>query len=370
MRILHVTDVYRPRVGGIEVFVEELARRQSAAGHDVTILSPTPGAKEANPGPIEVIRVPNLGPWPLPFLPRRDLHLASYDAVHAHLSVVSPFSTRVAKAAVAVGAPTIATVHSMWTGREAWVRLVGGIADWGSWAVRWTAVSSVAAASMRSCLGAGTLVDVVPNAVDVDWWRALAPVPEPTRPFTVVAVMRLAGRKRPIPLLEALARMREAVPAAVPLRAVIVGEGPLEDKVRAHVDHLGLGDWVELAGALSRGDIRELYRRADVYAAPCHQESFGIAALEARAAGLPVVAMRSGGVGEFVAHGLEGLLCHDDEELSQAFTVLATDVELLRDLAAHNLAHPPRMDWQTTLDGFTAAYLRADQNSRSRSAPR
>lgn len=360
MRILHVTDVYRPRVGGIEMFVEELAQRQVAAGHEVTVLSPTRGGPGADPGPIEEIRVPNPAPWPLPLLPRRDLHLSSYDVVHAHLSVVSPFSSRVAKAAVAAGTPVIATVHSMWTGREGWVRLVGAIAGWDRWPVRWTAVSSVAAASMRDCLGEQTPVDVVPNAVDVDWWRALQPIHDTSRPFTVVAVMRLAGRKRPLELLDALVAMRDQVPAEVPLRAIIVGEGPLVERVRSHLEHLGLSDWVELAGPLSREEIRELYRSADVYAAPCHQESFGIAALEARAAGLPVVAMRSGGVGEFVRHGVEGLLCHDDEELARALTLIATDAELGQEMAAHNLAHPPPMDWQSTLDGFEAAYARAD----------
>ena len=358
MRILHATDGYRPYVGGIEMFVEELAQRQIVAGHEVTVLSSTAGPSDS--GSIDVIRTPTPAPWPLPFLPRRDLHLSSYDVVHAHLSVVSPFSSRVAKAAVAAGTPTIATVHSMWTGREGWVRLVGAIAGWDRWPVRWTAVSSVAAASMRDCLRPQTPVDVVPNAVDVDWWRAQSPLPDASRPFTVVAVMRLAGRKRPLELLDALVEMREQVPSSVPLRAVIVGEGPLEERVRHRVEQLGLGDWVELAGPLSRDGIRELYRSADAYAAPCYQESFGIAALEARAFGLPVVAMRSGGVGEFVQHGVEGLLCHDDEELARALTVLATDPDLARTMAAHNLAHPPPMDWQATLDGFEAAYARAD----------
>jgi glycosyltransferase involved in cell wall biosynthesis len=212
---------------------------------------------------------------------------------------------------------------------------------------------------MRDCLGDQTPVDVVPNAVDVDWWRALSPLDDP-RPFTVAAVMRLAGRKRPLELLDALVEMRYQVPAETPLRAIIVGEGPLEEKLRGHIDHRGRGGWVELAGPLSRDEIRELYRSADAYAAPSYQESFGIAALEARSAGLPVVAMRSGGVGEFVQHGVEGLLCHDDEELSRALSVLATDPDLCREMADHNLASPPPMDWQTTLDGFEAAYARAD----------
>jgi glycogen synthase len=41
MRILHVTDGYRPRVGGIEIFVQDLARRQAEAGHDVSVLTAT-----------------------------------------------------------------------------------------------------------------------------------------------------------------------------------------------------------------------------------------------------------------------------------------------------------------------------------------
>ncbi|MCW2836037.1 MAG: glycosyl transferase [Marmoricola sp.] len=362
MRILHVTDVYRPRVGGIEMFVEELAARQSAAGHDVTVLSATADRSGTVPsGPVRVIRTPPPAPWPLPFLPRRDLLLPSYDVVHAHLSVVSPFSSRVAKAAVACGTPTIATVHSMWSGREGWVRLVGSIAGWAQWPVRWTAVSSAAAASMRGPLGQDTQIDVVFNAVDVDWWRALERDRDASRPFTIAAVMRLAGRKRPLPMLEALAVLREEVPDEIPLRAVIVGEGPLEDRLRAHNDQLGTSDWVDVAGPKSRDEIRDLYRVADAYVAPSYQESFGIAALEARAAGLPVVAMRSGGVGEFVQHGVEGFLCHDDDEMVRALTVLATDAEVRERLSGHNIAHPPPMDWHMTMDGFEAAYAQADR---------
>jgi glycosyltransferase involved in cell wall biosynthesis len=362
MRILHVTDFYRPKVGGIEMFVEELAQRQSAAGHDVTVLTEMrdrSGAPTA--GPVRVIRTPTPTPWAMPFLPRRDLDLPSYDVVHAHLSIATPFSSRVAKAAVAVGTPVIATVHSMWTGREGWVRIIGAIAGWHDWPMRWTAVSGAAAETMYPLLRAETSVGIVHNAVDVDWWRSLEHVEDASRPFTVAAVMRMTGRKRPIPLLDSLARVRAELPPDTQLRAVLVGEGPLEDKVRAHVDRLDLGDWVELAGPLSRQQIRELYTRTDAYLAPSYQESFGIAALEARAAGLPVVAMRTGGVGEFVQHGQEGFLCHDDDEMVQALTLLAVDRDLRRTMSAHNLAHPPPMDWQRTLDGFEEAYAWADR---------
>lgn len=373
MRVLHVSDVYRPRIGGIEMFVEELAERQVAAGHDVSVLSlATDGARpgvETGASGVTLRRAPSRAPWPLPFVPRGGLvDLTAYDRVHVHLSVVSPFSTKVAQAAVRAGVPTIATVHSMWDGREGWVRTVGLIAGWDRWPVTWTAVSAAAAATMQGVLGARTPILVVPNAVEVDWWRARQPVADRSRPVTVVAVMRLAGRKRPLQLVEALARSRQAVPAEVPMRAVVVGEGPLEERLRARIDALGVGGWVELAGARSRAEIRDIYRDADLYAAPSQQESFGLAALEARAVGLPVVAMRHGGVGEFIRDGIEGVLCDDDDALAEAFTRLATDRELRERLAGHNRAQAPVHDWARTLEGFEGAYAHADQQARSASA--
>jgi glycosyltransferase involved in cell wall biosynthesis len=363
MRILHATDGYRPYVGGIEMFVEELAERQVAAGHDVTVLTLTrPGPDSHDDGPVRVIRTPQPGPWPLPFLPGRHLfEVSAYDVVHAHLSVASPFSTRVAQAGVRAGVPTITTVHSMWNGREGWVRTIGAIAGWNRWPVEWTAVSAAAAAAMESSLAPGTPVRVVPNAVEVPWWREHPAVPEPGRPVTLVTVMRLAGRKRPLQLLDVLARVRETVPGTVPLRAVVVGEGPLEDKLRARIGVLGLGDWVELVGACTREQIRELYRHSDVFVAPSHQESFGLAALEARAAGLPVVAMRSGGVGEFVADGVEGILCQDDDAMTAALVDLAADDGLRETMKSHNQTHAPPLDWSVPLAGFEAAYALADR---------
>jgi glycosyltransferase involved in cell wall biosynthesis len=361
MRILHVSDCYRPQVGGIEMFLEELAGRQAAAGNDVTVLTPTAASSSGagSTGSVEVVRVPTHSPVPLPRLPRRDLDLQSYDVVHVHLSVASVFSTRVAQAAAGLGVPVVATVHSLWTGREGWVRIIGAIAGWSHWPMRWTAVSAAAAAAMRGPLGPGTRVDVVPNAVDVGWWSACEPIEDASRPVTFVSVMRLAGRKRPLALLEAFAAARRAVPAEVAVRLVVVGEGPLEPRLRARIAERALDDQVTLVGGLSRERIRELFRNADGYVAPSHQESFGIAALEARAAGLPVVAMRSGGVREFVRHDVEGLLCEDDDDLADAMAALATDDALRHRLAAHNRSRRPAMDWSSALEGFRAAYASA-----------
>ncbi len=59
----------------------------------------------------------------------------------------------------------------------------------------------------------------------------------------------------------------------------------------------GMNGWVSLPGRYSRDQIHELLASADVFVAPAPRESFGLAALEARVAGVPVVARTQSGVG-------------------------------------------------------------------------
>jgi glycosyltransferase involved in cell wall biosynthesis len=356
MRIVHITDVYRPQVGGIEIFVDDLAHRQAAAGHDVTVLTPTPALLgETTSGPVTVVRA---GSSSKVLAGRDALRLGRYDVAHVHLSVVSPFSTLVAQAGVAAGTPTVNTVHSMWKGREAWVRAVGMLAGWNRWPVVWTSVSSAAAADVCRVLPSDHRVVVVPNAVDVAWWREVDRSAELATggPVTLMTVMRLVGRKRPLPFVRILREVRGKVPAEIPIRAVIVGDGPLEARTRDALRRRGMDRWVSLPGRLSRGQIRDLYRTADAYVAPAELESFGIAALEARAAGLPVVAMGSGGVADFITDGVEGFLCGDDNEMARTVAELVLDVERRSAMAAHNAAVAPNLDWEAVVDRFDVAY--------------
>ena len=106
-----------------------------------------------------------------------------------------------------------------------------------------------------------------------------------------------------------------------------------------------------------------------MFVAPSLQESFGIAALEARAAGLPVVAMRSGGVGEFVRDGVEGLLCDDDDDMSRALARLASDASTRERITEHNRTHAPIHDWSRTLEGFEKVYAVAEAKAGSQAAP-
>lgn len=362
MRILHVTDVFLPHLGGIEVFVDDLSRRQIEAGHDVTVLTSQPGCVDDPADDLRVIAPRRFRFAPAPFRAGAEVATAGgYDVVHAHFSVLSGFTTAVAAKTAAAGIPTVNTVHSLWNGREFWVKSAAAYGRWRTSNAIWTAVSPVAARDVHAILGADTPVQVVPNAVDVDWWRRGAWSSREVDCLTVVSVMRLAGRKRPIPFVRMLARLRHLVPPEIGLRAVIIGDGPQKARVQAEVDRLGLHDWVEIPGRLTREEIREVFAWADVYAAPAYQESFGIAALEARAAGLPVVAMSSGGVGGFIEDGVEGMLVADDTAMVSALAGFATVRGRAAQMRRYNRTHPSTLGWDNALAGFELSYETAQE---------
>jgi glycosyltransferase involved in cell wall biosynthesis len=105
--------------------------------------------------------------------------------------------------------------------------------------------------------------------------------------------------------------------------------------------------------------VRAAYADADVFLAPAELEAFGIAALEARTAGLAVVARRGTGIAEFVEDGVDGLLVADDTEMTEAIVQLARDGRLLEGMLTHNRGVRPPFGWDDVLGAADAEYARA-----------
>ena len=91
-----------------------------------------------------------------------------------------------------------------------------------------------------------------------------------------------------------------------PWQAVLVGDGPARQEVEALMAPFGAK--VRLKGAVPHHELPEVYAAADLYLWPAINEAYGMAFLEAQAAGLPVIAGRTGGVPAVVADGVSGLL--------------------------------------------------------------
>lgn len=341
--------------------VAQLARELRASGHDPVIVTPTPGDPEIDG--IRVVRLDaSMLPWRIPASPKtfRSLRAAlqegKFDVVHAHSGVISPFAFAAVYHSQRLGLATVVTSHCIWSRVDSIFAVLDRTFHWSEWPVVYSGVSSIAAGELRSVMPAHrrSNVRVIPNGIDPALWKV---TPVPHEPLQFVSVMRLARRKRPVPLLRMFARARKQM--GVPAHLTIIGDGAQRSRLEWTIRQLKLEEHVTLRGKLDRHGILEEYARSDVFVAPGNLESFGIAALEARTAGLPVIAKRRAGICEFITDEREGVLVGSDREMATAMAQFANDAERRTRIAKHNRRARPAVDWarvvQLNLDAYEAA---------------
>lgn len=363
MRIAHVTDCYLPRMGGIERQVDGLTRIQAGHGHDVEVItSVPPGAGPSSSVPVIGPSKQRSEPGSIRYLAtlsgRRAVIEGGYDLVHVHASTFSPLSYLAAGAASRDGVPTVVTLHSLWSWATPIFRGFDLGLDWRRWPLTWTAVSEAAVGSLSGVLRSGTPISVLPNGVAPELWRPARLPRDPNR-VVIVSVMRLAARKRPMHLLKMLRAVRDQVPAGVRIEAKIIGDGPKRESMLDYLRKHRMTDWVELTGQLDQPTIRRVFDDADLYISPATLESFGIAALEARCAGLPVVAFAGTGVSDFIVDGRNGLLVDSDSEMAAALASLVRSRKTRTALTEHNLATESGFSWASVLTTCEDVYAEA-----------
>jgi glycosyltransferase involved in cell wall biosynthesis len=299
------------------------------------------------------------------------------------------------------GTPCVFTAHSVLRASGLLLGAADRAGGWTRGPVLVTGVSGVVVDLLRAGLP-GAEVTVLPNATDVAWWRApgaagaAAGIP-PRAPGEVrlVTAMRFARKKRPLALVDLLAAASAAAPPGTRVRLVAAGDGPLRAALARHAAARGLADALVLPGWLPRPALRALYHDADAFVLPTVHESFGIAALEARAAGLPVLGRAGTGLAGFVHPGFvhpglghpdrghpggggrgagdgaaangragdagaDGVLAADDAALAAAAARLAADPAWRGALQTASAARAPReFDWAAVVGAHEAAYRRA-----------
>src|SRR2546428_8897269 len=178
------------------------------------------------------------------------------------------------------------------------------------------------------CVGCD--VRVIPNFVstadfhpspDASWRRALAPAGHKI----LIHVSNFRPVKRIADVINVFAGVRRALPAA----PVVAGDGPDRGLAEQEVDRLKLRGDVRFLGKVDQ--VAELLRGGDLFLLPSASESFGLAALEAMACGVPVITTRAGGLPELVEDGVSGIL----EPAGSVEAMGRRAVELLRDPARH-----------------------------------
>jgi glycosyltransferase involved in cell wall biosynthesis len=180
-------------------------------------------------------------------------------------------------------------------------------------------------AGVRTRLSPGARQVRLPPFIDAGPYRA-ARTP---RPPNEVPLLLAVGMMRTRDKLESYRVLAVAfhLLGGRPWQAVLVGDGAARAEIEALM--APFGERVRFAGAVDQAELLALYASADLYVWPAINEAYGMAFLEAQAAGVPVVAGRTGGVPSVVAHGVAGLLT----EIGDAASFAAAVARLLDDPA-------------------------------------
>ncbi|MEE8105837.1 MAG: N-acetyl-alpha-D-glucosaminyl L-malate synthase BshA [Planctomycetota bacterium] len=336
-----------PTYGGSGVVATELGLALAERDHEIHFLSYQPpqrlGEGVYRPG-VHYHEV-QVTAYPLFRYPPYDLALASklvevveaydVDIIHAHYAIPHAVSAVLARDMLGNGVKVLTTLH----GTD--VTLVGQDPSYLP-ATRYglqrsdmvTAVSAHLRSETHRLLCEDCDIRVIHNFVNTDRYR---PRPcDKTRALYAEEDERIllhVSNFRPVKRVEDVVRIFARVAERVPAKLVMVGDGPERPRAEALAAELGLSDRVAFLG--QQGAIEELMNCADLFVLPSESESFGLAALEAMACGVPPVASRLGGLPEVVEDGVSGLLEPRDQldRLADRATELLLDRDAYRSMA-------------------------------------
>jgi N-acetyl-alpha-D-glucosaminyl L-malate synthase BshA len=216
-----------------------------------------------------------------------------------------------------------------------------------------TTVSQFLKNAASTLFPGGPQIEVIPNFVD----RAVAARgsrPAAAQELLLVHLSNFRSVKRPVDTVRILA----AVNAVRPARLLLIGDGPEMPAVLDEVERLHLRDRVQLVG--NQIDVQALLSPCDVFLLPSAAESFGLAALEAMACGVPVVTSDAGGLAELVENGQGGYAVAGGDIESMAARVLdiAADAATLETQRAAARARAARFDAEIIIPLYENLYMR------------
>jgi glycosyltransferase involved in cell wall biosynthesis len=371
MRILLAPSAYYPHVGGIEELTRQLALTFESRGHDVSVLTNRWPEGVRRSEVRDGVRVERLR-FPLPAsrpraaarfaaaFPPAALRLLSHlrgtkpDVVHVvgagPQSAYLAFFTHLAGSALVFTAQGELTFDAHDVFRTS-ASLRAGLRQMLRTADVVTACSAFTLRHLEAFSPIKGPAHVVPNGVDpTEFVDAVGE--ERPRPY-VLGVGRLVTQKGFDVLLDAFAdpRLRE-------LELVLVGDGVERAHLEQRAERLQIAERVRFVGAVDRDRVGRLLHGASLFAFPSRGEPFGIALLEAMAAGVPTVAAAAGGIPEFARRGENALLVNpeDSQALADALVRLRQDAVLRKRIIDGGRATAADLAWRTIADRYERIY--------------
>lgn len=330
--ILHVGKYYPPHMGGIEIFLQRLVRRQAEIC-SVNVMVANDGIRpmhECMDG-AELFRLSCLGTIKsMPICPALPWHIGRADADVIHMHMPNPaaaFAYIVSRCQI----PLVLTHHSDTMGREHIRRLSEPFVQEAMRRAARIIVTSrrYADTSMELALHRDK-IEVVPHGIDPSQFakaekEIVSDIRNRYGPRLVIAI----GRFVPFKGFEVLIRAMQKVHGNL----LLIGSGPLRGHLEGVARECGMSRRVFFAGEIDNSQLVNWLSAADVFSMPSisRAESFGIVQLEAMAAGIPVVNTSiDSGVPDVSLDGITGITVPpaDACSLARALTTLLTDREM------------------------------------------
>lgn len=340
-------DVDAP--GGVQVHVADLAEQLAERAHTVEVFGPGAGGLGRS------VRLPYRGtvapiaPWPAVHRARRALDRFGPDVVHVH----EPFTPSAAMwATLAATVPVVATFHA-WLDRSLLYRLAGPMLAPVRGRLAATIAVSRAAASFVGEAVAGLEPQIIPNGISVERFRQATPLAWPAG--RRIAWAHRLDRQKGFPVMvEAFRRVASGRDA---VWLTVCGDGA----DRAAVDGLpsSVRERVVMLGRLAHEKVPLVLAGADVaVAAATGQESFGIALVEAMAAGVPVVATDIEGYREVATDGVDAMIVppRDPDALATSIGSILDSPDLAASLVEAGRVRAASFDWSEVAGRIESVY--------------
>jgi N-acetyl-alpha-D-glucosaminyl L-malate synthase BshA len=342
---LKIGIVCYPTFGGSGVVATELGKALAEKGHEIHFITYSQpvrlGSLRKNVRYHEV----NVSDYPLFLYPPYELVLASkmvdvakhegLDLLHVHYAIPHASAAYMAKQILkreGINLPVITTLHGTditLLGRDASFEPVISFAINESDAV--TAVSQSLRTDTYKLFGINIDIEVIPNflnpnLIDEDIVKEIREEYAPNGTPMLIHISNFRPVKRVMDVMEIYKRVNDLKPSVL----IMVGDGPDRSKAEQFARENQLNDVVFV------GNVKnpmELLSAADVMLLPSESESFGLAALEAMASGVPVVSSNAGGLPELNRHGVSGLMSNVgdvDEMAKQVFYLIEKEERLMK----------------------------------------
>ncbi len=173
-----------------------------------------------------------------------------------------------------------------------------------------------------------------------------------------VSVARLSKEKNIEFMLDAIYSLKQR--SSKPFKFLIIGDGNERERLKSRIDSLGLSDSVILVGEVPPDEIPDYYQLGDVFLFASRAETQGMVILEAMAAGLPVLAVRSSGIDDLLQDGINGFKTAEDHGkwCDKAYQLMNDDV-LRQRLSDNALAFAKGFDIEQFARGIVGIYAQA-----------